>query len=133
MRCPGNGSVRAYGNLDALLGQPPQVSALDGEELLGFGIVLGVCLNFLKLRGGHTVAEPAPVRPHTAIRKVRVHNEIRLGLNQFDVLIIDVLVPYAVREIVQACPEHCLRIFQRKDMSDRPQAFLVGLVDTGAI
>src|SRR5207249_6389829 len=110
-----------------------QVTALDSEELLGFGIILRVCLNFLKLRGGHTVAEPAPVSLHTAIRKVRIHNEIRLGFHQFDVLIVDVLVPDAVGEIIDARPEDSLRILQGKNMSDRPEAFLVGLVDTGTI
>ena len=81
----------------------------------------------------YTVAEPGPVRLHTAIRKVRVHNEIRLGLYQFDVFIVDVLVPDAVREIIEARSEDGLRILQRKDMSDRPEAFLVGLVDAGAV
>ena len=45
-----------------------------------------------------------------AIRKVRVHDETGHCLNQSDVLVINILVPHAMREIVNTRPQGFLGI-----------------------
>jgi hypothetical protein len=65
---PGDRAVRAQGDLEALLIHPGQISALDSEELLFFGIILAVGLDFLKVRQAHRDLRAVPTRLDSALR-----------------------------------------------------------------
>ena len=87
--------------------------------MLSLGIVFAFGLDFLKLFGGHALADPAPVHLHAAIGKVGIHDHVRPSLHHVYELIVDVPIADAMREVVDARSENSLGILQRIDMSDR--------------
>ena len=130
---PRNTSVRTQGDLNAGRIQPSQIAGLNSEECLSLRIVFAFRLNFLKLFGRHALTKPASVHLHSAVGKVRVDDHIGLCLHHIDEFVVNVLVPDAMSEGVDARAQDSLRIFERKDMSYRAQVVLVRLVNNGPI
>ena len=130
---PSGATIRSEGNPDALGVESHQVAGLNPERLLSLRPVSRAGLELFQFLGWDGPAQPAQIRFDPSVGQVWNEDDVWALLEHRDDLVVNVHVPYAVRERVDTRAEKPLRIFEREDVGGDAEPMLMGLIDDRAI